>query len=103
VHVLIIADATRTAGYMVGSVADYIAMLALAQQASLDECGELPSITDLMALNCEQPERAEALTAGDLGYLQGLYSADLTAKAPIERSQIHTRMMQALAGTPAPR
>ena len=96
VHVLIIADVNKVDGYTIGSVSDYIAMLVLAQPASLDTCDELPSITDLMASHCDQGQKAEALTVGDVAYLKGLYSADLELTSSLERSHIHNRMMQEL-------
>ena len=96
VHVLVIADLNKIAGYTIGSVSDYIAMLVLAQPASLDTCEELPSITELMASHCDERKKAEALTAGDLAYLKGLYSANLELTTSLERSHIHNRMMQEL-------
>jgi len=96
VHVLVIVDSKKVAGYTIGSISDYIAMLVLAQGSSLDTCDELPSITDLLASSCDQRQRAETLTAGDIAYLKGLYSANLELISSLERSHIHNRMMQEL-------
>jgi hypothetical protein len=78
VNVLIVADINKLAGHEIGPVSDYIAMLALSQPRSLDECNALPSILDLMA-NCDGRQKTETLTAGDMAYLKGLYAADLGA------------------------
>ena len=63
VHAVIIADKNKIAGYTIGSISDYIAMLVLAQRASLDACNELPSIFDLMTPDCSHREESQALTA----------------------------------------
>lgn len=50
VHVLVIVDSKRVAGYTIGSISHYIAMLVLAQGSSLDTCDELPSITQRLRI-----------------------------------------------------
>jgi hypothetical protein len=71
-HVIIVADPTKLADYEIGTLADYVAMLSLAQLSSLDLCQTLPSIVNTLAKNCAMP--ATALAANDLGYLRGLYA-----------------------------
>lgn len=71
-QVVIVADPTKLADYEIGTLADYIAMLALAQLSSLDLCQTLPSIVNTLAKDCARP--ATALTANDVGYLKGLYA-----------------------------
>lgn len=78
VNVLIIADMRKVAGAEIGSVADYIAMLALSEPRSLDQCNELPSILDLMT-DCGTRPKPAKLTDSDVAYLKGLYAADLGA------------------------
>ena len=77
-HVLIVADPSKLGAYEIGPLADYIAMLSLAQLDSLDICPGLPSIISLLASGCA--ERTDALSANDTAYLKGLYKAasDLT-------------------------
>lgn len=78
ISVFIIVDTRGIAGYEVGSIADYLAMLILSQTASTDVCGQLPSILDLMSSNCEEGrEKPTAMTAGDLAFLRALYLADM--------------------------
>jgi hypothetical protein len=78
-NVLIVADLKEVGGRDIGPVSDYIAMLALSEPASLDECNALPSILDLMAAGCDARARPAALTDSDMAYLRALYAADLGA------------------------
>jgi hypothetical protein len=70
-HIIIVADPTKLVEYEMGTVGDYIAMLALAQLSSLDTCQTLPSIVNLLAAGCAN--KALALTENDAAYLRGLY------------------------------
>jgi hypothetical protein len=95
VNVLIVANIRQVAGHEVGSVADYITMLALSEPHSLDDCNELPSILDSMSSGCGSRAKPEKLTDGDIAYLKGLYAADLGAttnsvqKESIQRGMEH--------------
>jgi hypothetical protein len=95
-YVLVIADTSKVVDYTIGSVSDYITMLVFSQAASLDACDELPSILDLLSSSCQRT-KPDALTAGDMAYLKGLYSADLELVLTLERSSIHNEMLRALA------
>ena len=81
VNVLIVADTKKLTGHEIGPVSDYIAMLALSQPRSLDDCNELPSILDLMLPDCRGSTKPQALTPSDIAYLKALYAADLGATA----------------------
>jgi hypothetical protein len=70
-HVIIAADPSKLLDHEVGTLADYIAMLALTQLSSLDICQNLSSVTSLLTQGCATS--AQALTVNDLGYLRGLY------------------------------
>jgi hypothetical protein len=96
-HVLIIADSARLAGYSLDSIADYLAFLSLSRMSQLDQCAPLPSITDLLASGCATPV-ADSLTAADRAYLQGLYSADLEQNLNLERGEVHEQMMREIEG-----
>jgi hypothetical protein len=95
-YVLVIADTSKVVDYTIGSVSDYITMLVFSQAASFDTCDELPSILDLLSSSCQRT-KPDALTAGDMAYLKGLYSADLELVSTLERSSIHNEMLRALA------
>ena len=70
-NVLIVAEPAKLYDYEVGALADYIAMLALSQPPSQENCQELPSISNLLAQGCAAA--ASHITDGDLAYLRGLY------------------------------
>ena len=72
-NVLIMAEPGKLFDYEVGSLADYITMLALSQPASLDSCQDLSSVSNLLAKGCASA--APKISDGDLAYLQGLYNA----------------------------
>jgi len=90
--VLIVADADKVAGYKIGSVADYIALLALSRPGSPDQCETLPSITDLMSATCGDDAERQALTYADTAYLKALYATDLSRVLQFENSEIEGRM-----------
>ena len=69
-HVIVVADPTKLVEEEIGSVADYIALVALSQVQSLDKCQSLSSIVNLLPQGCEKPA---GLTVSDMGYLRGLY------------------------------
>lgn len=70
-HVLIVAEPKPLADKEVGTLADYIALLALTQLAAPDRCQKLSTIGTLLAADCGPPP--DTLTASDLAYLEGLY------------------------------
>jgi hypothetical protein len=92
--VMVIADTSKLTDYAIGSVSDYITMLVLSQQASLDGCGTLPSIIDLMASACNTSNRSDAMTAGDLAYLKALYSIDMEQPIFLEQADMQNIMMR---------
>jgi hypothetical protein len=68
---LVVVDGKKITGYPLGALSDYIAMLTLSQVRLGDQCGELPSILDLMATACMR-EKPQSITAADLAYLRSL-------------------------------
>jgi hypothetical protein len=70
-NALIVAEPAKLLDYEIGSLADYIAMLALSQAGSLDQCQDMPSISNLLAKGC--PSASNKITDADLAYLRGLY------------------------------
>ena len=92
-NIVIVADPSKLADYEVGPLADYIAMLALSQPASLDNCQDLPSISNLLAKDC--PSIPGSITDGDLAFLKGLYRAG-GYSMNLQRSEIQYQMEKAL-------
>jgi hypothetical protein len=95
-RVTIVADPDRLVDYEIGSLADYIAMLALTQLNSLDTCQQLPSIVNMLASGCDR--KANALTDNDLGYLRGLYKMSPDRTLRTEQDEIAYQMEKGLEG-----
>ena len=95
-HILIVADPSKLQDHGIGALADYIALLALTQIASLDSCQLLPSIENMLAQGCET--KTQMLTVNDVAYLRGLYkmSADRRLLAT-QKGEIADGMGQVLA------
>jgi hypothetical protein len=104
VHVLIVIDSSKIVGHKIGPIADYVAMLALSQAQSPDDCVRIPSILNYLSPNCPSTGGPEALTAADIAYLKGLYAISPTSLGNLQRSGIITHMNRSLSepeGTPA--
>ena len=94
--VTIIVDSRQTSGFMVGAVADYVAMLALTQTQAYDTCENLLSITNLLSADCDTKLKPNAITANDVAYLRGLYHMDSGAPLKVQQDQIAGEMAKAL-------
>jgi hypothetical protein len=94
-HVIIVAEPGKLVEHEMGALADYIAMLALSQVQTLEQCQNLPSIVNLVPPGCE---RQTGLTAADMGYLRGLYHMDAAQMLSGQQNHIAYQMGQALAG-----
>jgi hypothetical protein len=77
-----------------GSMADYIAMLALSRVASPDRCQSLPTITNLLAVDC--PRIPGGLSDIDLGYLRGLYHMNSEYSRKIQTHEVVYQVQQEL-------
>jgi hypothetical protein len=72
-------------------------MLALSQPKSLDGCGALPSVLDVLAKSaCGGREAPEGFTAADAAFLTALYMADPERKKTSEQAEIASRMANIL-------
>jgi hypothetical protein len=94
VFVLIVADVRKLTNFSVGSISDYIALLTLSRPTSLDGCGQLPSIIDLMSPICGSSSESIAVTAGDTAYLRALYSLNMELPLSLQRTDIQNKMMR---------
>lgn len=95
VHALVLIDLRKVAGYEIGPISDYLAMLVLSQTRQPDACGQLPSVLDLMAPACDR-DKPTAVTAGDLAFLRALYKTDLRTNYYMESGSINARMIAEL-------
>jgi hypothetical protein len=92
--VILVVDTTKVAGYTIGTIADYLAMLTLSVAESPDHCDPLPSILDLMASTCGTREIPKAITAGDLAFLKALYYRNTGLGPSLSRDAIQDNMMR---------
>jgi hypothetical protein len=91
--VILVVDTTKVVGYAIGTLADYLAMLALSVAQSPDHCDPLPSILDLMASSCGAREMPTAITAGDLAFLKALYYKNTGLGPSLSRNDVEGNMM----------
>jgi len=99
-HVIIAVDTKKLAGQNFIALADYIALLALAQLDSLDACQKLPSVVNMTAPDCDH--RVDGMTQYDLAYLQALYGISADKSLIFQQGDITGRMEAALKRKPAP-
>ena len=93
-NILIVAEPAKLFDYEIGTLADYITMLALSQPASLDSCQELPSISNLLAKGCTSA--SSKITDGDLAYLYGLYRVSSGYSLAAQQDEIRYEMQKTL-------
>lgn len=92
-YVIIVIDANKANQTTVGALADYVAMITLAQINPDAETAGAPTILNLFKENASVGP-AE-LTSWDLAYLRGLYaSSDTPRSTRQQEGQIVRRMMQ---------
>ena len=93
-NVLVVAEPAKLFDYEMGTLADYITMMVLAQPASLDSCQDLPSISNLMAKGCaSMPSK---ITDGDLAYLKGLYKVPKGYSLGAQQNEMRYEMQKTL-------
>jgi hypothetical protein len=92
--VILVIDTTKTAGYSIGTMADYLSLLAMSVMQSPDHCDPLPSILDAMSSDCGTRERPTAITAGDIAFLKALYYLNTGLGPSPSRDDIQDNMMR---------
>ena len=75
-HIYIIADTGKTQDYPLGAIADYVAVLALSQTQSFEDCKSIPSITNLISPSCGADLKPTAITDTDMAFLKAVYAMD---------------------------
>jgi hypothetical protein len=92
-YVIVVIDANQTSHTTVGALADYVAMITLAQINPEAETAGAPTILNLFT--GAAGETQTSLTSWDLAYLRGLYgSADNPRSTRQQEGQIVRRMMR---------
>jgi hypothetical protein len=98
-HIVIVVDTTKVTALEMGTLGDYIAMLALSQPERFDACQDLPSITNLMIdPACAPATTVNQISLHDLSYLQGLYKMSIAGSLNVQKSQIRYTMKQKAEG-----
>jgi len=95
--VILVVDTTKVAGYPIGTIADYLAMLTLSVVQSPDHCDPLPSILHLASSSCGAREKPAAMTAGDLAFLKALYYLNTGLGPSLSRDMIQDNMVRQFA------
>jgi hypothetical protein len=93
-NIVIVADPPKLFDYEIGTLGDYIALMALSQPASLDSCQDLPSISNLLAKGCATVPGW--ITDGDLAFLKGLYGVPTGYLMSAQRNEIRYWMKKIL-------
>ncbi len=97
VNTLVVVDANALSGRKIGPIADYIALVSLAQFKMLDTCDEPPSLLDMFTPGCADRPAADGPAPEDVGYLKALYRGTGALKLWMQKSLMAERM-----ATPAP-
>jgi hypothetical protein len=94
-HVVIVVEPAKLLEYELGTLSDYIALLALVQSQPPDNCQELPTILNLLVAGCTPPK---ALTNVDLAYLRALYKVTASTSFYGQRGEMIYQMAHSLTG-----
>jgi hypothetical protein len=93
-NVLIVAEPAKLMDHEIGTLADYIAMLALSQPGPLQDCAEFSTVLNLLVPECSRI--TPALTEGDLAYLKALYKMTPANTLQAQRGEMRYQMIEAL-------
>lgn len=93
--VVIVADKTKIGDWEIGTIADYVAMMAFARMKTPDKCQQVPSITNALE-NCADAVRAKTMSAFDTAYLKALYTSTPDAPRGLQESGISRTMVKIL-------
>jgi hypothetical protein len=97
-NVIIVANPEKLNDAEIGTLADYIAFLALAQVRSLDDCENLPSILNFLARGCAGAAATREISDSDLGYLRGVYRMTDDGTLGMQQHEIALQVKQTLSG-----
>jgi hypothetical protein len=94
--VTLIVDQKAIMGMQLGSLADYFAMLALAEGRMNRSCREFESITNLMQKDCQPGLVSKEITSNDLMLLSALYKVDDSRLTTLQAARIAHDIRKAL-------
>ncbi len=93
--VVVVADAAKVGDWEIGTIADYVAMMAFSRMKTLDKCQQVPSIANVFG-DCSDGVRAKALSDFDMAYLRALYLTASDAPRGLQESGISRAMLKIL-------
>ena len=98
-RVILVVDARQAAGKRLDALADYLAMVSLAQLSSHIETAAYPSVLNLFSSD----QSVTGMTRWDVAYLDGLYHATRQARSSAQQEgEITERMNRTLNSGEAP-
>jgi hypothetical protein len=97
-RVIIIVDARQAAGHRLDALADYLAMVSLAQLQPSIETASYPSVLNLFAAG----QSDTGMTNWDIAYLDGLYHAPRNAYSSREQEGRIADRMDRMLNPPGP-
>ena len=95
-HIFIVADTSKTKDFLLGAIADYVAVLALTQTQSFQACKSIPSITNLVSPGCAAELKPTAITDTDMAFLKAVYSMNPGANLVLQQSYITDEIAKSL-------
>ncbi len=96
--VFVVVDLKKIAGREIGTIADYVAMLALSQTDAFATCRNLPSITNFLIPDCDASLKTAALSDADLAFLRGVYKTNASERLNLQIGDIVREMEKSPAG-----
>jgi hypothetical protein len=93
-HVVIVVEPAKLLEHELGTLGDYIALLALSQIEQPEHCQELPTILNLLPPGCATPPKS--FTSVDMAYLRALYKMTPTADVRGQRRELVYQMDKSL-------
>ncbi|HXQ09841.1 MAG TPA: hypothetical protein VN805_02460 [Caulobacteraceae bacterium] len=92
---IVVVDANQVQGFTIGQIADYAAMVGLAELNLDRDLGEAPTI--LRLFSAAAADRPAGMTDWDKGFLAGMYRSDQASR--LQRSTIAASVSAAAAGS----
>jgi len=83
----VLVDAGAITGLTLGSLGDYLSLMALAQTPATGRCQPAPSITNLFLKDCEADFHTTSLSEVDMAMLTALY------QTPVEPEKLQQQRL----------
>jgi len=93
-HVVIVVEPAKVLDHELGTLGDYITLLALSQIDQPEHCQELPTILNLLLSGCGAAPKS--FTSVDMAYLRALYKMTPTADYHGQRREMVYQMDKSL-------